>query len=188
MSQFCTPYSNKGNRPSSLDTYDSMAPEHAVISSLNEEWVNINSPDILYFKFDYEATVLNTTELGELYGETDNERSYVITPIAIKGMVERSPIMQELARSGLTTTDEINFLVDIESFVRQIGREPQGGDLFRVSSIIQTDIDKHRFYEVSSAVEVDMNLNRYINYMINAEQTALEKVPAEIKNYLSAAG
>lgn len=188
MSQFCDPFSNKGNRPSSLSTYDPLAPEHMVMGSINEEWINVNSPDILYFKYNEEQTDIDTDELGELYGDTPDKRAYYVEAINIKGIVERSPIIEELARAGLTTIQEINFMVDIESFLAAVGRRPQGGDVFRVSSLNLEGPDKHIFYEVASAVEVDMNLNRYVNYMINAEQTALEKVPDEIKNYLNAAG
>lgn len=188
MTQFCTPYSNAGNRPSSLSTYDPAAPEHAVIASINEEWVGINSPDILYWKYDYDQTLAETDELGELYGEVSDKRTYDLTPYNIKGIVERSPFIEELARAGLTTIKEINFMVDIASFISIIGRKPEGGDVFRVSSISFDGADDHVFYEVASAVEVDANLNKYLNFMINAEQTALEKIPQEIKNYLTSAG
>jgi len=178
-------YTNDYDRPSELKVYDVEAPEHYTVDSMNQEWIDVNSPLIHYWKIDQATTLSNTDDLGMLYGEATEDVAFVNNePFRVKALIEVSPILEELSRAGLTEISEINFICNKEYMIEKIGRLPVPGDIFRISSIQLNKKHHNVFYEVASAVEIDLNLHRYINILVNAEQTALEKIPDFITAYL----
>lgn len=172
------------NRPTSIRVYDPESPEILTFNSIDQEFIKHKSPLILYWKYNYAQTKLNTDELGKLYGEAE-ESSYDIEPITIYAIAEKSPILQELSRYGLTQIEEINFICNIVDIKERLGRDPEAEDLIRLSYLNKDQKHTHVFYKIASAVPVDDVLDYHVNYLINAEQVAMENTPDHVRQWLT---
>ena len=153
--------------------------------SVSDEHIQVMSPYILYWKIDQQQTNANNDELGKLYQEAEEYKFLnVDDPIRVYAYAELSPIIQELSRSGLATTKEINFLSNRSDIIERLGRPPLSGDVFRVSYINKDGKNQNDFYTVVSVSETDLNLWRYLHFAINAEQQSLDNIPQKIKDYV----
>lgn len=181
MSQFYTHPTN-----TSLDLFDPLNSEHDLVDQTSSDHVKINSPYILYWKIDTETTKRNNDDLSNLYGESDMMSFLNISnPIRVYAYIEYSPIITELTKLGLTQIKEINFIANITDITERLGREPQPGDVFRVSTMTIDGTKDNTFYTVVSLSSIDLHLFRYLHYLINAEQTNLNNIPSEIRNFVN---
>ena len=181
MSQF---YKHPTN--TSLDLYDPLNSEHDLVDQTSSDHVKINSPYILYWKIDQETTKSNNDDLSNLYGETDMATFLNISnPVRVYAYIEYSPIITELTKLGLTQVKEINFIANITDITEKLGRDPQPGDVFRVSGITIDGVKDNTFYTVVSISSIDLHLFRYLHYLINAETTNMSNVPSEIRNFIN---
>lgn len=172
----------KGQNPT-IKMYDPNNHEIWLGDELSKEHINIYSPPILWWKMS-ESTYTDSDELDKIYGETQSIiYQNIEDPIEIIGHFEVSPIIEELGRMGLGEIKDFNLLVNISDIHERLGEEPKSGDLFAVGNMIKQNVMDYTFYMVSSIVETDFHLWRYVHYLINAQQTNLSNVPEKIKNY-----
>jgi len=179
MSQFYVHPTN-----TSLDLYDPINAEHDLVDQTSSDHIKINSPYILYWKIDQVTTKRNNDDLSNLYGETDMATFLNVSqPVRVYAYIEYSPIINELTKLGLTQVKEINFISNITDIVERLDREPQPGDVFRVSSMEIDGSKNNTFYTVVSLSTIDQHLFRYMHYLINAETTNLKNIPKEIRDF-----
>lgn len=168
----------------SIAMFDSTNFELSLNDSVSDEHIKVMSPYILYWKIDQQETNASNDELGKLYQEAEEYKFLnVEDPIRIYAYAELSPIIQELSRSGLATTKEINFLANRTDIYEKLERAPLPGDVFRISYINKDNKNQNDFYVVVSVSETDINLWRYLHFSINAEQQSLDNIPQKIKDY-----
>jgi hypothetical protein len=63
------------------------------------------------------------------------------------------------------------------------GRVPKAGDVIRVSWIKTDSTRRFVFYGISNVTPVDPYNARYTNWLIHCEQTNMNEIPNEIKNF-----
>lgn len=180
------------NRSTTLKTYDDQnILEHEFISSMGDEFIQIHSPRIIYFKLNSQKTFQETDEVSSLYQETEIMHHY--EPIEVFALKEASPIIQELTRLGLTQIMDVNLIVNVSDFEKRLmsagfSREesyPNSGDLMLINEVNIHGKSEKNFYVIASVVASDPVLNRETNYLINAEQTSLDNVPEDIRDFLT---
>ena len=66
----------KENRPFKLNLYEPSNPEYMLLESFNQEYTEIVSPRILYWRFDEKTSKSNQDRLDELYGEATQTNFY----------------------------------------------------------------------------------------------------------------
>lgn len=168
------------NRSKTLKAYDDgNQSEHAILSSLGDEFIQIESPRVYYFRMDFKKTKLNTDETSTFYGET--EKQELLPPVEIFALLERSPIIQELTRLGLSNIKDINFICNIDDITARLSATPNSGDFFLVYGVNTKGKAFKDFYQVASIVPINIVNSRYIDYLINAEQTSLDNVDDSIR-------
>ncbi len=166
----------KENRPFKLNLYEPENPEYLLLNSFNEEFTEISSPRILYWKLNREASKQNQDKLDELYGEATQTNVYE-DPIEVYFLIERSPIMNELTRLGQNTIEEINIVVPTLQISEKLQRLPDAGDIFRLSTIHEEGKkEKFTFYEISNVVDNDANNHMWMTLMLFAKQTDLSNL------------
>lgn len=171
----------KETRPHKLNLYEPKNPEYMLLNSLNEEYTEIVSPRILYWKFDLDNSKSTLDKLDDLYSESTQTNKY-IGPYEVFMMIERSPIMNELSRLGQNTIEEINIIVPTLQINEKLGRLPIPGDIFRVSMIDeQLQREKFTFYEIANITDNDPNNHMWMTLMIFAKQTDLSNISIELK-------
>lgn len=171
----------KEARPYKLNLYEPKNPEYLLLNSFNEEYTEIVSPRILYWKFDIENSKNTLDKLDDLYSESTQTNKY-IGPFEVSMLIERSPIINELSRLGHNIIEEINVVVPTLLINEKLGRLPQPGDIFRVSMIDElSQREKFTFYEIANVSENDPNNHMWLTLMLFAKQTDLSNVPIELK-------
>ena len=78
----------KENRPFKLNLYEAENPEYMLLNSFNDEYTEIVSPRILYWKLNRDASKQNQDKLDELYGEATQTNVYE-DPIEVYFLIER---------------------------------------------------------------------------------------------------
>lgn len=170
------------NRPTSLKIYDDQNEEHFLVDSLGQEFIQIQSPRMYYFRMNLKETMTNTDDLSTLYGETEQLRLH--EPVEIFALVEHSPIIQELTKLGLAINKEISVVVNIREIETILGGSPNSGDFVLMYTLDDRKKAHRTFYKVASVNEIDLVLSRYTNYSINCEQTDLGDVDDSIREFL----
>lgn len=171
----------KENRPFKLNLYEAENPEYMLLNSFNDEYTEIVSPRILYWKLNREASKQNQDKLDDLYGEATQTNVYE-GPFEVFMLIERSPIMNELTRLGQNTIEEVNIVVPTLQISEKLGRLPDQGDIFRLSMIHEAGKkEKFTFYELSNVVDNDPNNHMWMTLMLFAKQTDLSTLDLETK-------
>lgn len=171
------------NRSKNLKVYDDgNQSEHALLSSFSDEFIQIQSPRIYYFRVDFKSTEQQTDDVSKLYGETEN--IIMFKPIEVFALVERSPVIEELTKIGLSNLSEVTLTVNIDDITSKLGDKPKGGDMLCIYNVNTQGKAFKNFYKVASATPSEMVNSRYINYNIFAEQTSLDDVEDDIRSYL----
>lgn len=170
----------KENRPFKLNLYEPSNPEYMLLESFNQEYTEIVSPRILYWRFDEKTSKSNQDRLDELYGEATQTNVYE-GPFEVFMLIDRSPVLTEISRLGKNIVEEVQIAVSVLHINEKIGRLPVSGDIFRVSAIKNESKETFTWYEISSVVENDINNHRWMTLMIFAKQTDLSNVTLEMK-------
>lgn len=168
---------------------DSNIQEHITREMMNREWVEYVSPKIEWWCIDFVNTKKDANELQNLYGETDNAEYANVgknpaEPIEVFALVEKSPVVEELTRLGIADLQEVMFTCSRADIELKLGQPPKAGDLFRISQFRLDRKHDSVFYKVASVLPCDFDLHRYLNYLINGEQTAMEEAPKYIRDWL----
>ncbi len=171
-------------RPQQFKLYDPQNPEYEIAQSIIDETMRYVSPQILWWRYDHIETSKQASSIDKLYGENSKGEKF-LKPIEIFGYVELNPILQELTRLGLEETEEINLFTDSADIVDRLGREPQGGDILRISYIQSDKKERNIFYKVSSYNPRHPFQWRYMQYQINCEKTDMSNIPSIVKNYFN---
>jgi len=173
-------------RPKNLKVFEPDNPEYTLIDHMTEEVFENYSTEIAYWVLNVTETDSDRDELDEVYGEgggADQLRAYY-GPYEVFGTLTINPIIQELTRLGLEQIEEIDFYCNIAAMENYLeGYIPKAGDIFRTTWIQTNNERRYIFYNIANVTPVDLYNFRYINYLINAEQTSLHEVPESIKNY-----
>lgn len=174
-------------RPTAYKLYDEESPDYGLAQSMMEEAMQFVSPKILWWRYDHITSESKASAMDKLYGENSKGDKF-LNPIEVFGWVENNPILQELTRLGLEENEEINLFCDTTDLTSRLGREPQSGDILRISYIKHGQPDRHVFYKVANNPNPRHLFDfRYMNYQINAEKTDMGNVPALVKNYFNLA-
>lgn len=175
--------SNIYNRSKGLKAYDDQnQSEHKLVSSMSDEFIQIESPRMYYFRMDFKKTKVNADETSQLYGET--EKQELLPGVEVFSLVERSPIIQELTRLGLSNIKDLNFIANIDDITARIGAAPNSGDYILVYSVNTEGKAFKDFYQVASVLPINITNSRYNDYLINAEQTSLDTVDDAVRQML----
>lgn len=169
-------------RPTTAKIYEPQNPEYELASSYSEELFNIVSPNIVYWKLNKNLTEQTRDEVDKLYGENSQKAAFD-NPVKIYAHVEMSPIINELARLGLESKDEIILLANIIDTNSRLSDIPKQGDILRINYITPGSPDYHKFYVVNRVMPDTNTMYNFsfINYLIYAENTALSDTPEEVK-------
>lgn len=165
-----------------LRLYDPNNPEHYLIDSVSSEWNRVVSPRFFWWKLNTVQTDTERDEIDELYQET-TVTHYEAEPRIVYAYVEKSPIIEELSRAGLTDVDELVVTFNITDIENILEEAPKSGDMFTIAEFRIDEKSENVFYRVASVVPSDIVNWRYTNYTIMAELTALETVPETIRKF-----
>jgi len=171
-------------RPKRIKVFEPTNPEYSLIDSMTSEVFENYSPEIAWWSLNRTETEANRDELSEVYGESKPSSKMFDGPFPVAGAFEINPIIQELTRLGLEQIEEVDFYCNIAAMQEYTeGRDPKGGDVFRVTWLETNSERRFVFYNVSNVTPVDIYNYRHINWLVNAEQTTLHDVPDEIKEF-----
>jgi hypothetical protein len=185
-------------RPIQPLIYDPNNPEHDLIDVITEEIHQLESPEVYYWSVIKQETAISEEipgaggyldELDKVYGEKSSGDGVLMFREGKRmyGKLETNPIIQELARMGLSQIEQIDFYVNIALSKEILGEAPKPGDIFSKTALIRNEageLKKERtFYEVGAVNPVDIYNYQFINYQIEAEQTSLDQIPDSIKKF-----
>ena len=169
-------------RPQNVKVFEPHNPELSLIDLMEEEVFEATSTEIYWFCMNKSETEDRMDVLDAIYGATNSiTKKSFDGPYKVYGLLEINPILQELTRMGLEQKEEIDLIVNQASFYSYLhDKNPQMGDLFRISYLLHNDERKYTWYKVGSITPIDLFNFKYVNWMIHAEQTALADVSQEV--------
>jgi hypothetical protein len=165
------------------NVYDPLNHEHWLVDQTDADHIKTNSPYILYWKVDYNATELQNDELSNLYQESNQLVFYDSEPARVYMYADIAPIINELTRLGENTIKEGTFFCNKTDIFSILDRLPSSGDLFCVYYFNIDRTHSKTFYTIASVSDSDLHLYRYLHLVINAEQTNLSNIPKDIFDY-----
>lgn len=148
------------------------------IDAINREYISIASPRMIVKKLDREKTIVD-----DLLGESSGNE-YFKKGIVVKGLMELNPIVQELARFGISEDEDIILKFNFTHMITRLGRPIMPGDLVCVylttNRIDQAQVDADiygkgyyvrqmkKVYKINTAVPKDMFLFNWLTMECNA--------------------
>jgi len=173
-------------RPTSAKVFEPRSPEYALASSVDGDFIEAVSPLIMYWSLDRATTVASQDELDHVYGEKSSGDALhtFLEPNRVYLLIEINPILIELTRLGIEQIEEITAVANVDNFIKCNHVQPQSGDVFRVSYVVNDQEYRNVFYTVSSVVPFDVFNMKYLNWHMYAEQTPMAEVPQVIKDYI----
>jgi hypothetical protein len=105
----------------SMNTFDPTNPEHQLLSSFDQEIVEIAGTPILY----YEVFIQKQT-IDPLYRE-DRGKLFSTFPIQLMGFYEPIPSQNYMNMFGIDAPDEIQFQFNYRAVLKAIGHPPKIG-------------------------------------------------------------
>jgi len=167
-----------------INIFDPTNPEYTLVDAMTAEKFENYSWEIVYWSFNIETTAPTLDALDQTYGEASDVQNKYDGPFEAYGTIEVNPILQELTKLGHQQIEEINFYCNISAMDNYLqGRIPKQGDIIRVSWIKTDSTRRFVFYGIGNVTPVDPYNARYTNWLMHCEQTNMNEIPEEIKNF-----